>query len=133
MQNRSFGTVIGVYAVVVATLIGCIGVAISAIGGSSVGVSSETRAKSAIESQLESAREIREALAKPIPQPERLGPIASKPAKATPKLATARSAVKRSNADVAMKQGRQAFANIDGPREPHALFGLLSFGPGGRH
>jgi hypothetical protein len=111
---------------------GIIAIAIKAIGGS-VDVSSETRAKSAIESQLKSAREIREALAKPIPQPQRLGPIASKPAKPAPNFAAAKPAVKKPNSEAAINQGRQAFANIDAPREPQGFFGLLSFGPGSRH
>jgi hypothetical protein len=84
--------------------------------------------------QLESAREIRQALARPIPQPERLAPITAKPAK----VAAARTTPKKHNSDAAMRQSRQAFASFDQPgqrrqSETQGFFGFLAFGPGGRH
>ena len=133
MKNRSSVAVLSVYLTVMAALIGSIGVALAMLGGAVVSEPSP-RAKSSFEIQLESAREIREALAKPIPQPERLTPITAKPAK----VAAARAAPKRQNADVALRQSRQAFAHIDQPSprqqsEPQGFFGFLAFGPGGRH
>ena len=133
MENRSSVAVLSVYLSVMAALVGSIGVALALLGGSVVSEPSP-RAKSSFEIQLESAREIREALAKPIPQPERLTPMTAKPAK----VASARTAPKKHNSDAAMRQSRQAFANIDQsgqPRQspPQGFFGFLAFGPGGRH
>jgi hypothetical protein len=133
MENRSSVAVLGVYLTVVAALVGSIGVALALVGGSVVSDQSP-RVKSPFEIQLESAREIRQALAKPIPQPERLTPMTAKPAK----VASARTAPKKHNAGVAMRQSRQAFANIDRPSQPQqsqpqGFFGFLAFGPGGRH
>ena len=133
MENRSSVAVLSVYLSVMAALVGSIGVALALLGGSVVSEPSP-RAKSSFEIQLESAREIREALAKPIPQPERLTPMTAKPAK----VASARTAPKKHNSDAAMRQSRQAFANIDQPgqprqSQPQGFFGFLAFGPGGRH
>ena len=133
MKNRSSVAVLSVYLAVMAGLAGSIGVALAMLGGSVVSQPTP-RAKSSFETQLESAREIRQALAKPIPQPERLTPMTAKPAK----VASVRTAPKRHNSDAAMRQSRQAFANIDRPgrpqqSEPQCFFGFLSFGPGGRH
>ena len=133
MENRSSVAVLSVYLAVMAALVGSIGVALALLGGSVVSEQSP-RAKSSFEIQLESAREIRQALAKPIPQPERLTPMTAKPAK----VASARTAPKKHNSDAAMRQSRQAFANIDQsgqPRQspPQGFFGFLAFGPGGRH
>jgi hypothetical protein len=128
MHNRGSVTVVSVYAAIVAALIGSIAIALAVVG-SSVASLPSARTKSAFETQLESAREIREALAKPVPQPERLGPITSKPAK----VAGAKSAPKKQTHDVASRQSRQAFANIHEPRQPQEFFGFLSFAPDGRH
>jgi hypothetical protein len=81
MDNRSSVTVVGVYAAVVAALVCSIGIALAIISGSMVSERAP-RAKTAFEMQLENARDIRQALAKPIPQPERLAPITAKPATA---------------------------------------------------
>ncbi len=133
MENRSSVAVLSVYLTVMAALVGSIGVALALLGGSVVSEQSP-RTKSSFEIQLESAREIREALAKPIPQPERLAPMTAKPAK----VASARTAPKKHNSDAVMRQSRQAFANIDRPSQPQqsqpqGFFGFLAFGPGGRH
>jgi hypothetical protein len=128
MENRSSVAVLSVYVAVVAALVGSIGIALAVVGGS-VGSQQSPRTKSAFEIQLESAREIRQALAKPIPQPERLTPITAKPVK----VAAAKTAPKKHNSDAAMRQSRQAFAKIDQPSQPQGFFGFLSFGPGGRH
>jgi hypothetical protein len=133
MENRSSVAVLSVYLAVIAALVGSIGVALAMLGGSVVSEPSP-RAKSPFEIQLESAREIRQALARPIPQPERLTPITAKPAK----VASARTAPNRHNSDATMRQSRQAFANVDRPgqpqqSQPQGFFGFLAFGPGGRH
>jgi hypothetical protein len=128
MENRSSVAVLSVYVAVVAALLGSIGIALAVVAGSVVSEQSP-RTKSAFEVQLESAREIRQALARSIPQPERLTPITAKPVK----VATARTAPKKHNSDAAMRLSRQAFARIDEPSQPQAFFGFLSFGPGGRH
>jgi len=128
MDNRSSVTVVGVYAAVVAALVCSIGIALAIVSGSIVSEQAP-RPKTAFEIQLENARDIRQALAKPIPQPERQAPITAKPAK----IATAKPAPKKPNPEVGMRQARQAFASIEDRRSPQTFFGLMSFGPGGRH
>jgi hypothetical protein len=128
MDNRSSVIVIGVYAGVIAALVCSIGIALAIVSGSIVS-EQVPHAKTAFETQLESAREIRQALAKPIPQPERLAPITAKPVK----IATAKPAPRKQNPEAGMRQARQAFASIEEPRPAQTFFGFMSFGPGGRH
>jgi hypothetical protein len=98
----------------------------------------QTSFKTAIESQLASAREIREALARPIARPEPLPPISSKVKAAEAKAGETR--VAEVNAEPPPKkrhrvkarpwfQARQAFASFEPYRQQPFLF--MSFG--GRH
>ena len=127
MNNRSSVTVVSVYAGVVAALVGCLGIALAVVGTAAVSEPTP-RAKTAFETKLDTAREIREALARPIPQPERLAPITSKPVR----VATAKPAPRKPNPEVA-RQARQAFASIEEAKPPQTFFGFMSFGPSAKH
>jgi hypothetical protein len=119
------------YAAVALTLVGGIGAGAAAIvkAASAIHQQSSSRTKSPLESRIESAREIREALAKPVAHPQPLAPITAKLANPAAKVA-ARPAPRR-NTDVAMTQARQAFAQIDRPQfeRPQTFFEMLAFGP----
>jgi hypothetical protein len=127
-MNRT--SVVVVYAAVVASLVAGIGVALFIVTNS-VASPQSARTRTALDMRLESAREVREALAKPIPQPQRLPPVTAK--KQVAKAAT-RSATPKSSSELAMRDPRQAFVSIKEPPTTFAepFFGLMSFGPGAR-
>lgn len=129
MNNRNTASVLVVYSVVVATLVGGIGIALAMVSGSAGSLEQSTRAKTPFEIQLQSAREVREALAKPVARPEPLAPITARLEKPVAKLAAVRPAPKR-NPELAMRQAQQAFANIE--PESQSFFSFLAFGPGRR-
>jgi hypothetical protein len=127
-MTTSKSAVIGpfVYAAVAFSLVGGMGATVAAIVNTTPAPQgASVRTKSPLELRVESAREVREALAKPIVQPEPLPPITAKLAKPVTKLAVARPAPRR-NDEVAMMQAKQAFVHID---RPQSFFEMLGFGP----
>ena len=89
------------------------------------------KAKSPLEVHFASAREIREALARPIPGPEPLPPISSKVNKPTVKVAEAKAEPppkpKRSES-----RGSEAFASIEPFQQQPPFFQFMAFGPARR-
>ena len=116
-----------IYAAVAAALIGGIGVGFAAV---MLTAPQAERTKTALELRVESAREIKQALAQPIPAPEPLPPISSKVNKPVVKIAEAKPEPPKPSRPKVRRQARAAFASMDfGPRP---FFGFMSFGPGRR-
>lgn len=129
MNNRSSVSSLVMYVAVAATLVGGVGVALTVVTSSVVSQPIVARAKTPFEIQLESAREVREALAKPIPAPQPLPQITAKLEKPIAKVAARRPLPPKRNTDVAMRESRQAFASIDPPAPPQSFFEFMAFGP----
>jgi hypothetical protein len=128
MNNRSSISGLIMYVAVAGTLLGGIGVALTVVTSSVASEPSVTRVKTPFEIQLDTAREVRDALAKPIPTPQPLPQITAKPEKPIAKVA-ARSVPPKRNTEVAMRESRQAFASIDSPAAPQSFFEFMAFGP----
>ena len=128
MNNRSSVSSLVMYVAVAGTLLGGIGVALTVVTSSVASQQSATRVKTPFEIQLDSAREVREALAKPIPAPQPLPQITAKLEKPIAKV-EARSVPPKRNTEVAMRELRQAFASIDPPAAPQSFFEFMAFGP----
>ena len=128
MNNRSSVSSLVMYVAVAGTLLGGIGVALTMVTTSVASQQSVTHVKTPFEIQLDSAREVRDALAKPIPTPQPLPQITAKPEKPIAKVA-ARSVPPKRNTEVAMRESRQAFASIDSPAAPQSFFEFMAFGP----
>ena len=126
MSSRSSVLSLSVYVAVAATLVGGTGVALTAVTISVTSEQSVARAKTPFEIQLDSAREVREALAKPIPAPEPLPKITAKLEKP---IAASRPLPPKRNTEFAMRESRQAFASIDSPAAPQSFFEFMAFGP----
>ena len=73
--------------------------------------------KTLLDTRVESSREIRQALAKPIPRPEPLGPV-------TAKLARSIEATKLAATPKLSKQARDAFASADRPAAPSGTYAV---------
>jgi hypothetical protein len=115
---------LAVYIAVLLTLLGGIGIALATVVRSTGAATASPQEKTALQVQVESAREVREALARPIAGPTPLGPITAKLAKPPAKVA-ALPTPKR-NTEQAMRRGREAFASIDAP-PTDSFFGFLGF------
>jgi hypothetical protein len=128
MNNRSSVSSLVMYVAVAATLVGGIGIALTVVTSSVASQQVVARAKTPFEIQLDSAREVREALAKPIPAPQPLPRITAKLEKPVAKV-VARSVPPKRNTEVAMRESRQAFASIEPPAPPQSFFEFMAFGP----
>ena len=125
MNNRSSVLSVVMYLAVAATLVGGIGVALTAVTSSVVSQQSVARGKTPFEIQLDSAREVREALAKPIPASQPLPRITAKLEKP---IAASRPLPPKRNTDFAMRELRQAFASIEPPAPLQSFFEFMAFG-----
>jgi hypothetical protein len=128
MNNRSSVSSLVMYVAVAATLVGGIGIALTVVTSSVASQQVVASAKTPFEIQLDSAREVREALAKPIPAPQPLPRITAKLEKPVAKV-VARSVPPKRNTEVAMRESRQAFASIEPPAPPQSFFEFMAFGP----
>ena len=128
MNNRSSVSSLVMYVAVAGTLVGGIGIALTVVTSSVASQQVVARAKTPFEIQLDSAREVREALAKPIPAPQPLPRITAKLEKPVAKV-VARSVPPKRNTEVAMRESRQAFASIEPPAPPQSFFEFMAFGP----
>ena len=126
MNNRSSVLSVVMYLAVAATFVGGIGVALTAVASSVVSQQSVARAKTPFEIQLDSAREVREALAKPIPAPQPLPRITAKLEKP---IAASRPLPPKRKTEFAMRESRQAFASIEPPAPLQSFFEFMAFGP----
>jgi hypothetical protein len=123
--RRTLSSVL-VYASVVAVLFGGVICALAAMMAFAAGLDQHAeRTKSPLELRIESAREVRTALSKPIPASQPLPPITAKLEKPVAKVAAARPASRRT----AMRQARQLFANVDPSPPPPPFFSFMAFGP----
>ena len=128
MNNRSSISSLIMYVAVAGTLLGGIGVALTMVTSSVASQQSVTPVKTPFEIQLDSAREVRAALAKPIPAPQPLPQITAKLERPIAKVG-ARSVPPKRNTELAMRESRQAFASIDPPAAPQSFFEFMAFGP----
>jgi hypothetical protein len=124
MNNRSSVSSLVMYVAVAGTLVGGIGIALTVVTSSVASQQVVARAKTPFEIQLDSAREVREALAKPIPAPQPLPRITAKLEKPVAKVVPPKR-----NTEVAMRESRQAFASIEPPAPPQSFFEFMAFGP----
>jgi len=122
---------LAIYASVAGVLIGAFGAGAMVIAAHAPGKEQSMQDKSPLQARLDSAREIKEALARPIPAPERLGPISSKlkPRLQQAKVAELKAPPKPKPRRVA-PQVREVFASFEPQPEP--FFQLFAFGPGRR-
>lgn len=132
-QPKNNATAFGIYIAVAIALVAGIGVAMAALVVSSAGIQQTAKTKSPLELQVANAREIREALARPIPGPEPLPPISSKVNKPTVKVAEIKpeppSKPKRPRV---VRQAGEAFASIEPFQQQPPFFQFMAFGPGRR-
>jgi hypothetical protein len=109
LKNPAMG--IALYAAVAVALLGGIGVTLAAIVNTAITSEPSVRAKLPLDARIESAREVRMALAKPVPRAQPLPPITAKVNSPAPKVVAARQ-VPKPNQQVAMQRARQAFARL---------------------
>jgi hypothetical protein len=132
---QSTGTALIAYCLVGGIALGGLGGAATVLGKATSDSQSQAKTKTVLEVQVESAREIREALARPVAGPEPLPPISSKLSKPETKIAEAKvdpqPKPKRPKVQV-VRQAREVFASIEPPPQPQPFFQFMAFGPG-RH
>lgn len=131
MKCQNNTSTLFVYLAVVATLLGGIGAALMVVAKSAVVTQQTAQDKSPLQVRLESAREIREALAKPVPAPQPLPPITAKLSKPLTKVAAAKPEPVKQSRPKVVTQAREVFASFE-PSAPQRFFGFMAFGPGMR-
>lgn len=119
-KDRSSVSVMTVYVAVTVALICGTAIALTAVVASSIPTERSAQSKTPFELQLESAREIRRTLARPIERPEPLPPITAKIARPAAKVAIART-----DRPMQASQAVDVFASFDLPRQPS--FNGMSF------
>jgi hypothetical protein len=125
--QRNILTATVIYGAVAFTLIGGIGISLATIV-TAVKSAPVVQAKTPLQVQIESAREVREALARPVLAPDPLPPITAKLERKLekPVLKVAARPAPQRNREYAMRQAHQAFANM-GPPTPPPFFGFMAF------
>jgi len=125
---------LAIYASVAGVLVGAIGAGAVAIATHAPDKQQAAQERSPLQARLDSAREIKEALARPIPAPEPLGPISSKlkpqPQPLQAKVAEAKLQQPKPKPRRVVPQVREVFASFEPQPEP--FFQLFAFGPGRR-
>jgi hypothetical protein len=118
------------------------GLAVGGIGGAAAvfvkarpDPATATKAKTVLELQVESARQIRTALARPVPQPEPLMPISSKINKPESRVVELASQPAQKQKPRLLprrvRHAREAFASIETYQQPRPFSQLFAFGPDG--
>jgi hypothetical protein len=128
MNHRGLISNLAIYAAVVSALLGCLGVSLVTLSGAILSQETKVRAKTPFEIQLERAREIRQALAKPILGPPPLPPITAKLEKPLPKLVALRPTSPKRNHEAAMRKARQVFASMSPSPPAQSYFGFMPLG-----
>jgi hypothetical protein len=125
LKNTAAG--LAIYVAVAVLLLGGIGVSLAALVNTAITAEPSVRAKSPLDARIESAQEVRLALAKPIPGPDPLPPITAKVKRPASRVAARRAS--RPNQELAMERAHQVFARMENSQPaPATFFGLLSFG-----
>ena len=111
IKGRGVPFALAVYFAAIGTLLTCAGVGIGQVVKASAGLSQQAgeRDKTLVELRAESAREIRHALAKPLPRPEPLSPITARVAHVAGSVVVA----SRTDRQKLMDQARDAFAGVE--------------------
>ena len=111
-EVRKCSTALLTYCAVAAALVACSGLSLAMVIGAGAGLSrpAETE-KTLLDHRVESSREIRQALLRPIPRPEPLQPI-------TAKLARRLEPTKLASKPKLSKEARDAFASSDFSASP---------------
>ena len=108
-RARRVSTIIIMYGAVVGVALGGIAFGLTAVVKAATGLSQQTqREQSLLDRRMESSREIRQALAKPLPRPEPLPPITARVAHDVGSGVVASRADRRK----LMDEARDAFAGI---------------------
>jgi hypothetical protein len=117
-EARKWSNAFLTYCGVTAALVICSSLSLAVVINAGAGLSQTAEIeKTLLDYRVESSREIRQALAKPIPRPEPLGPI-------TAKLAGSIEATKLAAKPKLSKQARDAFANADLPAVPSRTYSV---------
>jgi len=125
--TKNAAAAVALYAAVAVALVSAIGVGAAVLAAHVPVIEPVKQDKSPLQARLDSAREVKEALAKPVPPPEPLGPISSKlKPPSVAKVAEVKTELKP-KARRAVPQGREAFARFEPLPEP--FFQLFAFGP----
>ena len=128
MNHRSPISNLAIYAAVLSTQLGGLGVSLVILSAAILSQETQVRAKTPFEIQLESAREIRQALAKPILGPPPPPPITGKLEKPVPKLAAVRPTSPKRNREAAMREARQVFASMSPSPPAQSYLGFMPLG-----
>jgi hypothetical protein len=117
-EARKWSKAFLAYCGVAAALLICSGLSLAFVinAGASLSRTAEIE-KTLLDTRVESSREIRQALLKPIPRPEPLGPI-------TAKLARSIEATKLAAKPKLPKQARDAFASTELPAVPSGTYAV---------
>jgi len=117
-EARNWSKAFLTYCGVAAALVICSGLSLAVVINAGAGLSQTAEIeKTLLDTRVESSREIRQALAKPIPRPEPLGPV-------TAKLARSIEATKLAATPKLSKQARDAFASADRPAAPSGTYAV---------
>ena len=111
-EVRKVSAAVGMYSAAVVALIFCAGIGLMFVASASIAPSQKTESeKTILEQRIESAREVRAALAKGVAKPEPLAPITAKLARDMKAMQTA-ATVKPERPKLSA-QARNAFASSD--------------------
>jgi hypothetical protein len=117
-EARKWSKALLTYCGVVAALAICSGLSLALVVNAGAGLSQTAEIeKTLLDYRIESSREIRQALAKPIPRPEPLGPI-------TAKLARSVESTMLAAKPKLSKQAADAFASADLPAVPARTYAV---------
>jgi hypothetical protein len=117
-EARKWSNAFLAYCGVTAALVICSSLSLALVINAGAGLSQTAEIeKTLLDYRVESSREIRQALAKPIPRPEPLGPI-------TAKLARSMEATKLAAKPKLSKQAADAFASADLPAAPSRSYAV---------
>ena len=114
MNDRGIPSLLAIYFGIIGILVAGAGLGLTKIVDASTGMARHSeREKSLLDERLATARNIKQALAKPVPRPEPLAPITAKPEHAAPKLA---AAIKPGGARLSVT-ARDSMASVDFPAQ----------------
>jgi hypothetical protein len=110
MNDRGIPSLLAIYFGIIGTLVAGAGLGLTKIVDASTGMALHSeREKSLLDERLATTRNIKQALAKPVPRPEPLAPITAKPEYAASKMAAAPTPARpRLSAEA-----RDAMASVD--------------------
>ena len=114
LKGRTLPALLAIYFVIIGTPLACAAIGLALIVQASAGLPRQTeRERTLLDYRVESSREIRQALAKPVPGPEPLPPLTAKPAhEPSARIVSANRPRPRLS-----KEARDAFASSEWPAQ----------------